>query len=136
MMLVSRETQLLSISRGTTHTQEDGFHVQIKILCFTKFKLKKVHKNIHGSNRPHEMRCMERKVLLEAIAGQVPQGTIRLNSRVTNIKKSETSPNVTNLELEDGSTYSAKVRLILDVLKNNVESIIFIRLSKFFSFGC
>jgi 2-polyprenyl-6-methoxyphenol hydroxylase-like FAD-dependent oxidoreductase len=113
-MLVSKQTQLLFISRGITHTQEDGSHVQIKIL----FKLKKVH--IHGSNRPHEMRCVERKVLLEAIAGQVPQGTIRLNSRVTNIKKSETSPDVTNLELEDGSTYSAKVRLILNVLKNNV----------------
>jgi L-2-hydroxyglutarate oxidase LhgO len=55
---------------------------------------------------------MERKVLLEAIAEQVPQGTIRLNSRVTNIKKSETSPNVTNLELEDGSTYFAKVWII------------------------
>ncbi len=109
---------MLSISRRITHTQEDGSHVQIKILCLTRFKLKKVH--IHGSNRPHEMRCVERKELLEAIAGQVPQGTIRLNSRVTNIKKSETSPNVTNLELEDGSTYSAKVRLILDVLKNNV----------------
>ncbi len=82
------------------------------------------------------MRCMERKLLLEAIARQVPQGTIRLNSRVTNIKKSEASPNVTNLELEDGSTYSAKVWLILNVLKNNVESIIFVSLSKLFSFGC
>jgi hypothetical protein len=79
---------------------------------------------------------MERKVLLEAIAGQVPQGTIRLNSRVTNTKKSEASPNVTNLELEDGSTYSAKVWLILNVLKNNVESIIFVSLFKLFSFGC
>jgi L-2-hydroxyglutarate oxidase LhgO len=66
------------------------------------------------------MRCVERKVLLEAIVGQVPQGTIRLNSPVTNIKKSETSPNATNLKLEDGSTYFAKVRLILNVLKNNV----------------
>ncbi len=95
------------------HKQEDGSHVQIKkISYFTRFKLKKVHKNIHGSNRPHENICMERKVLLEAIAEQVPQGTIRLNSRVTNIKKSETSPNVTNLELEDGSTYFAKVWII------------------------
>ncbi len=107
------------------HRQEDGSHVQIKkISYFKRFKLKKVHKNIHGSNRPHEMRCVERKVLLEAIAGQVPQGTIRLNSRVTNIKKSETSPNLTNLELQDGSTYSAKVRLTLNALKNNVYSII------------
>ncbi|CAK9251732.1 unnamed protein product, partial [Sphagnum jensenii] len=90
------------------------------ILCLTRFKLKKVH--IHGSNRPHEMRCVERKVLLEAIAGQVPQGTIRLNSRVTNIKKSETSPNVTNLELEDGSTYSAKVVVGFDGVNSIVGS--------------
>ncbi len=95
------------------HRQEDGSHVRImNISYFTRFKLKKVHKHIHGSNRPHEMRCLERKVLLEAIAGQVPEGTIRLNSRVTNIKISETSPNVTSLELEDGSTYFAKVWLI------------------------
>ncbi|CAK9208139.1 unnamed protein product, partial [Sphagnum troendelagicum] len=74
------------------------------------------------SDKPHEMRCVERKVLLEAIAGQVPQGTIRLNSRVTNIKKSETSPNVTNLELEDGSTYSAKVVVGFDGVNSIVGS--------------
>jgi hypothetical protein len=103
------------------HRQEDESHLQIKkISYFTRFKLKKVHKNIHGFDRPHEMRSVERKVLLEAIAGQVPQGTSRLNSRVTNIKKSETSPNVTNLELQDGSTYSAKVWLTLNALQSNV----------------
>ncbi|CAM6049375.1 unnamed protein product [Sphagnum compactum] len=78
------------------------------------------HSDCEGG--PHEMRCMERKVLLEAIAGQVPQGTIRLNSRVTNIKKSETSPNVTNLELQDGSTYSAKVVVGFDGVNSIVGS--------------
>jgi phytoene dehydrogenase-like protein len=58
------------------------------------------------------MRCVERKVLLEALAAQIPKGTIRLNSQVTSIKKSETSPNFTDLELQDGSTYSAKVWFI------------------------
>ncbi|CAK9213343.1 unnamed protein product [Sphagnum troendelagicum] len=76
----------------------------------------------HCEGGPHEMRCVERKILLEAIAGQVPQGTIRLNSRVTNIKKSETSPNVTNLELQDGSTYSAKVVVGFDGLNSIVGS--------------
>ncbi|CAM6028643.1 unnamed protein product [Sphagnum balticum] len=76
----------------------------------------------HCEGGPHEMRCVERKVLLEAIAGQVPQGTIRLNSRVTNIKKSETSPNVTNLELQDGSTYSAKVVVGFDGVNSIVGS--------------
>jgi hypothetical protein len=52
---------------------------------------------------------VERKVLLKALATQIPKGTIRLNSQVINIKKLETSPNFTNLELQDGSTYSTKV---------------------------
>ncbi len=79
----------------------------------------RTHRKLHGSrNRPHEMHSVERKVLLEAFAGQIPQGTIRLNSQVTSIKKSETSPDVTNLELQDGSTYSAKVWPTLHALSN------------------
>ncbi|CAK9273288.1 unnamed protein product [Sphagnum jensenii] len=71
---------------------------------------------------PHEMHSVERKVLLEAFAGQIPQGTIRLNSQVTSIKKSETSPDVTNLELQDGSTYSAKVVVGFDDVNSVVGS--------------
>jgi hypothetical protein len=67
---------------------------------------------LHEFNRPHEMRCVERKVLLEALAPQIPKRTIQLNSQVTSIKMSKTSPNFTNLELQDGSTYSAKVWII------------------------
>jgi phytoene dehydrogenase-like protein len=62
------------------------------------------------SCRPHEMRIVERKALLEALAEQLPEGTIRFNSRVTSIKKPQTSSSqTTDLELQDGSTYSAKV---------------------------
>jgi 2-polyprenyl-6-methoxyphenol hydroxylase-like FAD-dependent oxidoreductase len=71
---------------------------------------------------PHEMRCVERKVLLEALAAQIPKGTIRLNSQVTSIKKSETSPNFTDLELQDGSTYSAKVVVGFDGVNSIVGS--------------
>ncbi|CAM6028645.1 unnamed protein product, partial [Sphagnum balticum] len=87
------------------------------------FDLADQFRNIYFNiSEPYEIRCVERKVLLEAIAGQVPRGTIRLNSRVTNIKKSETSPNVTNLELEDGSTYSAKVVVGFDGVNSIVGS--------------
>ena len=57
------------------------------------------------------MRIVERKALLEALAEQLPEGTIRFNSRVTSIKKPQTSSSsqTTDLELQDGSTYSAKV---------------------------
>lgn len=61
-------------------------------------------------NRPHEMRAVERKVLLEALAGQLPEGTIRFKSRVTSIHKSESTVGVTDIELQDGSIFTAKVR--------------------------
>lgn len=63
---------------------------------------------------PHEMRGVERKVLLEALAGQLPEGTIRFNSRATSIKKSESTTGVTEIQLQDGSIYSAKVVLGFD----------------------
>jgi 2-polyprenyl-6-methoxyphenol hydroxylase-like FAD-dependent oxidoreductase len=68
------------------------------------------------------MRCVERKALLEALVAQIPKGTIRLNSQVTSIKKSETSPNFTDLELQDGSTYSAKVVVGFDGVNSIVGS--------------
>lgn len=63
---------------------------------------------------PHEMRAVERKVLLKALAGQLPEGTIRFKSKVTSIKKSESSVGVTDIQLVDGSVYSAKVVLGFD----------------------
>jgi len=56
------------------------------------------------------MRAVERKVLLEALAGQLPEGTIRFKSRVTSIKESDSTTGVTDIQLQDGSIYSAKVR--------------------------
>lgn len=52
---------------------------------------------------------MEQKVLLEALAGELPEGTIRFNSRVTGFKRETCTTGVTQVELEDGSVYSAKV---------------------------
>jgi len=51
---------------------------------------------------------------LEALAGQLPEGTIRFNSRVTSVKKSESATGVTEIQLQDGSIYSAKVVLGFD----------------------
>jgi hypothetical protein len=56
---------------------------------------------------------VERKVLLEALAGPLPPGTIRYKSRVTSLKKSETTVGVTDIHLQDGSIYSAQVGQIL-----------------------
>ena len=60
-------------------------------------------------NRPHDLRAVERSVVLEALARELPEGTIRFNSRVSGIKKTESKTGITTVELQDGSTYSAKV---------------------------
>jgi hypothetical protein len=60
---------------------------------------------------------VERKVLLEVLAGELPKGTIRFNSRVSGLKKSESRTGISEVELQDGSTYSAKVCHILQVSK-------------------
>ncbi len=86
------------------------------ISYFTWFELT-VNFMVHETGH---MKCTawSERYCLEAFAGQIPQGTIRLNSQVKSIKKSETSPDVTNVELQDGSTYSAKVWPTLHALSN------------------
>ena len=48
-------------------------------------------------------------MLMETLAEQLPQGTIRFNSRVVGIKMPENASGPSVVELHDGSTYSAKV---------------------------
>lgn len=55
------------------------------------------------------MRSVERKVLLESLAAELPAGTIRFKSHVEGIEQSKTSPGVTDIHLRDGSMYSAQV---------------------------
>lgn len=60
-------------------------------------------------NRPHDVRAVNRKVFLEALAAELPEETIRFNSRVSGLKVSESRLGFTQVELQDGSIYSAKV---------------------------
>jgi hypothetical protein len=62
-----------------------------------------------GCLRPHELRAIERRILLDALAEQLPPGTIRFNSRVKRIMKVDGVQGVTQLELQDGTVYSSKV---------------------------
>ena len=55
------------------------------------------------------MRAVDRRFLVEALARELPEGTIQYNSRVSGIKKSESRTGITDVKLQDGSTYSAKV---------------------------
>lgn len=65
------------------------------------------------------MRAVERKVLLETLADQLPPESVYFNSKLTNISKSEGGE--TMLELVDGTRLSAKVRLkpLYNFLSNN-----------------
>ncbi|XP_024402826.1 monooxygenase 2 isoform X2 [Physcomitrium patens] len=71
---------------------------------------------------PHDVRAVERQVLLETFAGELPEGTIRFNSRVTGIKQSERQTGLTEVELQDGTVYSAKVIIGFDGQKSVVGS--------------
>lgn len=51
---------------------------------------------------------MERKLLVEALAADLPPGTIQLNARVRAIRR-EPGDGLTKVELEDGSVMSTKV---------------------------
>lgn len=61
----------------------------------------------------HEVRCVKRKALLEALAKELPSGTIRYSSKVVSIEESGFSKLV---HLADGSTLKTKVMIII-VLK-------------------
>ncbi|KAG0569744.1 hypothetical protein KC19_6G113200 [Ceratodon purpureus] len=70
----------------------------------------------------HQLRVVERNVLLEVLAEELPEGTIHFNSRVVRIRKSETRTGITDVELESGSTYSAKVVIGFDGINSCVAS--------------
>jgi len=36
----------------------------------------------------HEVRCVQRRILLEALANELPSGTIRFSSKVVNVEES------------------------------------------------
>lgn len=54
----------------------------------------------------HEVRCVQRKLLLEALANELPSDTIRFSSKVVSI---EESGYFKLLHLADGTILKAKV---------------------------
>ncbi|XP_050891888.1 monooxygenase 2 [Lathyrus oleraceus] len=68
----------------------------------------------HG---PHEVRCVRRKLLLEAFANELPSGTIRYMSRVVAIQESGFSK---ILHLADGTTIKTKVLIGSDGINSIV----------------
>jgi len=54
----------------------------------------------------HEVRCVKRKLLLEALAKELPNGTIRLSSKVVCIEQS----GFKLVHLADGTIFKTKVK--------------------------
>ncbi|KAM5562581.1 hypothetical protein ABKV19_017674 [Rosa sericea] len=59
-----------------------------------------------GKHGDHENRCVKRKLLLEALASELPSGTIRFSSKVVSIEESGYFKLV---HLADGTILKAKV---------------------------
>ncbi|XP_021753040.1 uncharacterized protein LOC110718509 [Chenopodium quinoa] len=64
-----------------------------------------------GKHGDHEVRCVRRKALLEALAKELPSDTIRYSSKVASIEESGL---IKLVHLADGSTLKAKVLLGCD----------------------
>ncbi|KAG6529248.1 monooxygenase 2-like [Zingiber officinale] len=67
--------------------------------------------------KEHELRCVRRNLLVEALAGELPHGTIRYSSKVVSI---EDSGELKLLHLANGSTLKAKVVIGCDGINSIV----------------
>ncbi|KAL6218024.1 hypothetical protein ACLB2K_011241 [Fragaria x ananassa] len=80
-----------------------GNVVSSRILGLQLFEMSFKEKGKHGD---HEIRCVRRKLLLEALASELPSGTIRFSSKVVSIEESGYYKLV---HLADGTILKAKV---------------------------
>ncbi|XP_059434537.1 monooxygenase 2-like [Corylus avellana] len=66
---------------------------------------------VKGKYGDHEVRCVQRKLLLEALANELPSGTIRFSSKVVNVEESGFHKLV---HLADGTILRTKVLIGCD----------------------
>uniref|UniRef100_N1R2X0 FAD-binding domain-containing protein n=1 Tax=Aegilops tauschii TaxID=37682 RepID=N1R2X0_AEGTA len=84
-------------------------------------KMRSHHLQVQGG--PHEARCVQRNVLLQALEEELPAGTIRYSSRIVSIdddKEKEGGGDAKILHLADGSTLRAKVLIGCDGINSVV----------------
>ncbi|XP_048128133.1 monooxygenase 2-like isoform X2 [Rhodamnia argentea] len=77
--------------------------------------LRPQHSQLFG--RGHEIRCLQRRTLLETLANELPSGTIRYSSKVVSI---EESGYLKLVHLSDGSLLKAKVLIGCDGVNSAV----------------
>ncbi|KAH9307449.1 hypothetical protein KI387_035360 [Taxus chinensis] len=94
-------------------------HPQIKRAQVTSIPsgiTKEVSYASSGKHGNHEIRSVQRSVLLGTLAEELPPGTIRFNSKVVSIQQTENS-SLTEIHLRDGAYIKAKVIQRQNVLK-------------------
>ncbi|KAF8038055.1 hypothetical protein BT93_B0800 [Corymbia citriodora subsp. variegata] len=77
--------------------------------------LRQRHNQLFGQD--HEIRCVQRRALLETLANELPSGTIRYSSKVVSI---EESSHLKLVHLADGSILKAKVLIGCDGVNSAV----------------
>ncbi|KAK1262726.1 hypothetical protein QJS04_geneDACA001255 [Acorus gramineus] len=99
-------------------------HVQLQGLIAastaTGLETSKISFTTKGKHADHEVRCMKRHVLLEALENELPRGTIRLNSKVVSIEEEAGGGRVKVLHLADGTTLKTKVLIGCDGVNSMV----------------
>ncbi|XP_062209930.1 monooxygenase 2-like [Phragmites australis] len=85
-------------------------HLQAQALCVMSSSTGEIAQEldltVQGKRGPHEIRCVRRDLLLQALEEELPRGTIRYSSKIVSI---EEDGNVKVLQLADGSVLRAKV---------------------------
>ncbi|OMO92735.1 Monooxygenase, FAD-binding protein [Corchorus olitorius] len=90
-------------------------HIHLQSVLVTSTFLEKPTAEV--SFKGHEIRCLQRKLLLETLANELPSGTIRFSSKVVSI---EESGFFKRLHLADGAIIKTKVLIGCDGVKSVV----------------
>ncbi|OMO74064.1 Monooxygenase, FAD-binding protein [Corchorus olitorius] len=92
---------------GIGHLRQQHTDIQRLVVTSTSSKQQTAEVSFKG----HELRCVQRKLLLEALAAELPNGTIRYSSKVVSI---EDSGHFKRVHLADGTTIKTKVLIGCD----------------------
>ncbi|KAM0889863.1 hypothetical protein ACQ4PT_027442 [Festuca glaucescens] len=98
------------------HVQVQGVRVMSSI---TGEVVREIDIRVQGKRGPHEARCVQRNVLLQALEEELPRGTIRYSSKIVSIDQ-DTGSEAKILHLADGSTIRAKVVIGCDGINSVV----------------
>ncbi|KAK1295719.1 hypothetical protein QJS10_CPB15g00382 [Acorus calamus] len=93
------------------HIQLQGLVVASTATGLETGKMSFIARGKHGD---HEVRCVERHLLMETLERELPRGTIRLNSKVVSIEEEVSGGRMKVLHLADGTTLKAKVLIGCD----------------------